>query len=140
MGIRSFFRFLRPVVGIDNQAARDRWLEDTLLSIPANSRILDAGAGTQQYRRFSKHLNYVSQDFSQYNGQGDGAALQTKEFDYGKLDIISDIASIPEPDSSFDAIMCIEVLEHVPDPLLALREFSRLLRGGGHTNLDSAVL
>ena len=44
---------------------------------------------------------------------------------------VSDITSIPEPDESFDAIMCIEVLEHVPDPVLAIREFARLLRPGG---------
>ena len=133
MGINSFLkRVFGPEVGLDNSSARDRWLEQTLRSIPKDSWILDAGAGTQQYRRFCGHLNYVSQDFGEYNGLGDHTGLQTNEFEYGELDIISDIASIPEPDASFDAIMCVEVLEHVPDPALALGEFARLLRGGVH--------
>jgi SAM-dependent methyltransferase len=106
-------------------------LEQSLASLPAGWRILDAGAGTQEYKRFCNHLIYVSQDFAEYDGQGDSAALQTGSYDYGKLDIISDITSIPEPDGSFDAILCVEVLEHVADPVLAVKELSRLLRTGG---------
>jgi len=44
MPIRSLFRFLRPAVGIDNQAARDRWLEDTLRSIPDGSLPAENGS------------------------------------------------------------------------------------------------
>lgn len=131
MRIKKYFKFLSPDVGKRNQQARELWLEKTLQSIPPGSRILDAGAGTQQYRKFCKHLQYVSQDFSQYDGAGDSAGLQISNFDYGKLDIISDISSIPEPDASFDSILCVEVLEHVPDPIQAIKEFSRLLKAGG---------
>lgn len=132
MGVLKLLKPLVPKVGRDNANTREKWLEDSLLKIPNGSRILDAGAGTQQYRKFCKHLKYVSQDFGQYDGTGDDAALQTGEFDYGELDIVSDITSIPEPDSSFDAIMCVEVLEHLPNPALAIKEFSRLLKPGGH--------
>ena len=47
------------------------------------------------------------------------------------MDIISDITSIPQPDASFDAIMCIEVFEHLPEPIAAIKEFSRLLKKNG---------
>ena len=117
--------------GTRNQATREAWLERTLASIPAGSRILDAGAGELQYKRFCSHLQYVSQDFGQYDGQGDGIGLQKGSWDQSRLDIISDITAIPEPDASFDAIMCIEVLEHLPAPVDALRELIRLLKPGG---------
>jgi len=129
--MKKFFEFLRPDIGKRNQQTRESWIEKTIQSIPAGSRILDAGAGTQQYKKFCKHLQYVSQDFAQYDGTGDSAGLQINNFDYGKLDIISDICSIPEPDASFDTILCVEVLEHVPDPIQAIKEFSRLLKAGG---------
>jgi len=124
-------------VGTQNQSNREAWLENTLKQIPSNSRILDAGAGEQKYKNFCPHLNYISQDFAQYNGEGDGKALQTKKWDISNLDIISDITSIPEPDASFDAIMCIEVFEHLPEPILAIKEFNRLLKPEGHLILTA---
>jgi len=117
--------------GTRNKATRDAWLERTLASIPPGQRILDAGAGQLQHKRFCSHLDYVAQDFAQYDGQGDGAGLQAGSWDQRQLDIVSDIVAIPEPDGSFDAVMCIEVLEHLPDPVRALHELARLLRPGG---------
>lgn len=116
------------IVGTLNESARLTWLEETLKTIPAGSRILDAGAGELHKEKYCTHLNYVSQDFAQYDGTGDGKGLQTKSWDNSKLDIISDITDIPEPDASFDAIMCIEVFEHLSNPVLAIKEFSRLLK------------
>ena len=52
-------------------------------------------------------------------------------WDQTKLDIISDIISIPEPDESFDAVMCTEVFEHLPKPINAIQEFARLLKKKG---------
>lgn len=127
----SIFKPTKLSIGTKNQDNREKWLEGVIKSIPANSRILDAGAGELQYKKYCDHLDYVSQDFGDYDGVGNSSGLQMSNWDNSKIDIRSDITSIPQPDKSFDAIMCIEVFEHLPDPISAIREFSRLLRKNG---------
>jgi len=119
-------------VGTKNEATRIFWLEKALAKISKGSRILDAGAGERQFQQFCSHLDYVSQDFAKYDGNGDSKGLQMGNWNQNNLDIICDITSIPEPDSSFDAVLCTEVFEHLPNPLLALKEFTRLLRPNGY--------
>jgi SAM-dependent methyltransferase len=136
MGLLDFLKPRPPAVGLQNESTRVQWLQTTLAAIPAGSRLLDAGAGTQQYRKFCTHLNYVSQDFAEYR-PGDSPGLHPAEFDYGKLDIVGEITSIPQPDGSFDAIMCVEVLEHLPDPVPAIAEFARLLKPNGYLILTA---
>ena len=118
-------------VGTTNESARVKWIEDTLRKIPAGLTLLDAGAGESQFRKFCSHLKYIAQDFGQYHGEGE-VGLQTGAWDNSKLDIVSDIVSIPLPDGSVDAIMCTEVLEHIPDPNAAICEFGRLIKPGGY--------
>lgn len=122
---------LRSAVGTANKQTREQWLENRLRALPAGIRLLDAGAGEGANKKFCEHLDYVSQDFAEYLGEGDGSGLQTGSWDVGGIDIVSDITNIPEPDGTFDAILCSEVFEHLPDPVLALKEFSRLLKPGG---------
>lgn len=123
-------------VGTTNEQTRLDWVKSTLKLLPAGNRILDAGAGQCYFRPFCDHLIYVSQDFGQYTGEG-SIGLQTGSWDNSKLDVVSDIASIPLPDQSFDAIMCTEVFEHIPNPLAAIAEFSRLLKPGGRLILTA---
>jgi|GEM_PF-747034 len=123
---------LIPVqVGTINEQPRNQWIEKQLGQIPAGLRLLDAGCGEQQYRKFCQHLTYVGQDFDSYHGEGDLKGLQMGSWDQSNIDIISDITLIPQPDQSFDVILCSEVFEHLPDPLSALKEFERLLIPGG---------
>ncbi len=44
---------------------------------------------------------------------------------------VQDVTSLSFRDSSMDAVVCQDVLEHVPDYRAALREFSRVLKPGG---------
>ena len=126
---------MAAILGKDlNESNRQTWLKEALAALPRGSRLLDAGAGELKNRRHCGHLEYVSQDFGQYQGQTGAArneGLQTAQWDTSRIDLVSDIASIPAPDESFDAVLCSEVLEHVPEPTHALDEFARLLKRGG---------
>lgn len=132
IGLKVFNRLVhKNNVGTLNESTRQKFVKNTLENLPAGLRLLDAGAGEQQFKKYCGHLNYVSQDFAQYDGLGDQAGLQMGKWDNSNLDIISDITKIPEPDASFDVILCTEVFEHLPHPILAINEFSRLLKKGG---------
>ena len=134
--IKNFVKKHIGNAGTDNEINRQLWVREALSELP-EGRILDAGAGEQQYRSFCSHLRYVSQDFCEYEGQGNDLGIQTGTWDTSRIDITSDITAIPEPDASFDAILCTEVFEHIPDPIAALNEFHRLLRTGGELILTS---
>jgi SAM-dependent methyltransferase len=44
----------------------------------------------------------------------------------------ADVCRLPFPDASFHAVVCSEVMEHIPDHHRALAELVRVLRPGGH--------
>ncbi|MCI5064513.1 methyltransferase domain-containing protein [bacterium] len=119
--------------GNTNEEARQQWIAEKLSALPEGVRILDAGAGELRNRKHCRHLDYISQDFCQYEGGGNPGTADGAEGEWNtsKIDLVSDITEIPLEDESVDAILCSEVLEHVPEPSHALDEFSRLLRPGG---------
>ncbi|OGY50097.1 MAG: hypothetical protein A3J59_04750 [Candidatus Buchananbacteria bacterium RIFCSPHIGHO2_02_FULL_56_16] len=63
----------------------------------------------------------------------------TQQIDYKILDpvdtyhpdIVGDIHHLPLADDSTDAIICLAVLEHVENPLVAVQEIRRVLKPGG---------
>ncbi|PIR72622.1 MAG: hypothetical protein COU42_00590 [Candidatus Nealsonbacteria bacterium CG10_big_fil_rev_8_21_14_0_10_36_24] len=114
-----------------NEDQRFVWVSKKLKELSSGLKILDVGSGERPFQKFCGHLNYVSQDSAKYDGIGDVIGLQTGSWNRDNIDIISDIIKIPEPDNSFDAILCTEVIEHVPDPIKALEELTRLLKPGG---------
>ncbi len=123
-------------VGISNELNRVTWIEKTLKKIPQGNTLLDAGAGESQFKKYCSHLHYIAQDFGKYDGGGH-VGLQTGTWNNSELDIVSDITAIPLEDHSVDAIMCTEVLEHVPDPVSVIKEFGRLVKTGGYLMITS---
>lgn len=114
-----------------NDYYRDRFVERFARGLPAGTRVLDAGAGTCRYRPLFSHCEYKSQDFARYQGP---------EHRYGEIDYVSDITAIPVPDGSFDAVLCSEVLEHVPHPARAVSELARVLKPGGQLALTAPFM
>lgn len=105
---------------------RDKWVQSQAKSIPKGSKLLDVGAGSSPYRNFFSQCEYFTQDFAQLKPE------QLRGYKgYFKIDFVSDINDIPVNDNEFDVILCTEVLEHVPEPIKAIEEMSRILKSGG---------
>jgi 2-polyprenyl-3-methyl-5-hydroxy-6-metoxy-1,4-benzoquinol methylase len=52
-------------------------------------------------------------------------------------DLHGSLEAIPVEDASFDVVLCLQVLEHVPDPAAAVRELRRVVRPGGRVLLST---
>lgn len=89
-------------------------------------KLLDVGCGWRPYEKtfFAAAEKYVGLDYLS---------------DRSKPDIIGSAQAIPLPDNSFDTVTSTEVLEHVPDPLKAMREMCRVLKPGGYLILTAPM-
>ncbi len=108
-----------------NVVLRDRWIAQQASKLPAGTRLLDVGAGSCPYQNLFAHCEYRSQDLQPLQGE------QLRFGGYGHIDYVSDLASIPVPESSFDAVLCTEALEHHPEPIKVVQELARIVRPGG---------
>ncbi len=115
----------------ENENFRFLFVQNFISAQARDSRILDIGAGTKPFQKVSTSsgLRYFSHDFEKYKGKGDVPGLQSAEWPINGYDIVCDIESLPKED--FDLAICTEVLEHVPNPVLALQAMRRTLRVGG---------
>jgi SAM-dependent methyltransferase len=89
-------------------------------SVAQGARVLDAGAGDAPYRGHFSHAAYESADFEQVPGKR-----------YTASDYVCDLAEIPVDDDRYDAVICSQVLEHLPEPAAVLSELHRVLKPGG---------
>lgn len=122
---------MRPFSFLNNESNREYWVKKQLLKIHKGENIIDVGAGEMRHKKYCDHLKYKSQDFGRYKGLGDKIGLQTGKWNTKKIDIISDILSIPVASLTYDNVLCVEVLEHIPYPALAIKEISRILKKNG---------
>ncbi len=130
-------------------AVRARWEQImALLSPSPGERILDVGCGR------GAPLRYLSGQVGSAGrvvgvdrpAQAMRPLRETIDQDgLGNADIVAGSAeSLPFTDNSFDAVLCVNVLEAVPDRAGALREMHRVLKPGGralvaHDDYDSQV-
>jgi SAM-dependent methyltransferase len=90
-------------------------------SFPKASSVLDAGAGECRYKHYFQHVHYTGADL----GVGDS------KWNYARLDVVANLTRLPFPDRSFDGCLNVVTLEHICEPLAALREMGRTLKPGG---------
>lgn len=115
----------------ENENFRFLFVQNFISAQPSDLRILDIGAGAkpfQQIATFSR-LKYSSHDFEKYKGKSDSPGLQSEDYPIYGYDIVCDIEDLPNEE--FDLAICTEVLEHVPNPVLALQSIRKTLCIGG---------
>ena len=131
-------RLERRAQAEDEVAARDIYLG--LLNIADGERVLDVGCGSGAVtreigRRVGKRglavgldpspaLLAVARELAKEKGLGDRV-----EFREGNA------LQLPFPDRSFDAVVCVTVLSHVPSGEAAIAELIRVLRPGGRLGI-----
>jgi SAM-dependent methyltransferase len=98
-----------------------RFVEDVARGLAPGTRVLDAGAGECFYKTLFAHCRYFAIDLA----TGDSL------WNYGNVDSVARLDRIPLRESSIDAILCTQVLEHLEWPRESARELHRVLRPGG---------
>ena len=93
--------------------------EEFASGVRAGERVLDAGAGMQPYAHLFSHAEYESADFTKVDKS------------YAPQTYICDLMDIPVEDGRFDHVVFNQVLEHLPEPILVLKELRRVLKPGG---------
>lgn len=98
-----------------------------------HGKLLDIGCGTMSYRKYVEPLvdQYIGLDYP----------LTSKMYP-AKIqpDILADAKKLPIRKESFDSILMLQVLEHIDDPLTALKEANRVLKKGEYLILSTPFM
>jgi SAM-dependent methyltransferase len=108
---------------------RVAWVENQVARRYSNARILDVGF-MGRYAKPGLHLA-----LRQKNARAKVIGLDINVERVLQIGLpntlVGDATAIAARDASFDAVLCLEMLEHLFSPMLVLREFERVLRPGG---------
>lgn len=130
--VRNLFKFLRHtplhpqwlVLRGDNQNRRD--IARRLTGI-----VLDIGCGNRQMGSLlGPDIAYVGLDYPTTHAKGY----------VGRPDLFGDGQNLPFRPESFDRVIALDVLEHLPFPDRCVREAFRVLRSGGQLILQTPFL
>ena len=99
----------------------------------ARGRLLDVGVGEKPYGALfvPRVSRYIGLEYPPVADNLHPEIWERLEEIRGVVDVFGDGQRLPFRDGSFDTLLSLEVLEHVPDPDRCLAEFARVLGPGG---------
>jgi SAM-dependent methyltransferase len=98
------------------------YYRDVTHNFPSGARILDVGCGSA----------WLADHFDDYTGIDASPEAVRAAQAKGRAVVEGDLAQpLPFEDAAFDGVVLKDVLEHLQEPVLAVREVRRVLRPGG---------
>jgi SAM-dependent methyltransferase len=94
------------------------------LSPNLTGKILDVGCGQKPYKKLFNFTEYLGIDIQPTQG---GHSHKDEE-----IDIFYDGKKFPLKEAEFDSVICSQVLEHVFEPDLFIKEINRVLKNNGY--------
>jgi SAM-dependent methyltransferase len=115
-----------------HEALAGRLIRPRAFDIAGCKSILDAGCGNGRYSRFlvkraDADAKITAFDLSQRMLVRARRRLHSERV----TQVAADLTRLPYADAAFDAVVCGWVLEHLPDPMVGLRELARVMKPGG---------
>jgi SAM-dependent methyltransferase len=113
--LKKVFRysFFHPRYLANRELSKIISLEGSIL----HGNLLDVGCGRKPYAHLLPNVNsYIGLD------------VPSTMHSLSQVDVIGTSLALPFQNESFDSILCTEVLEHTPDPLMALCEMWRVTK------------
>lgn len=116
---------------MDKQINTVQIIVDKMLANGEPMRVLEAGCGSRSFIQFGPRAYIAGIDISKEQLQKN-TLLQEK--------ILGDIQTYPLSPATFDVVICWDVLEHLPQPENALKNFLLAVRPGGIIVLGAPVM
>lgn len=133
-------------LSVGNPEIRDGWIAEKARSLFDSTRknsVLDVSAGAKPYKDMftSNGWQYYSNEFASNTNIVDGfrGEVGSEKADMGKLhDFVgTDISNTGAPSDKFELVILTEVLEHLPEPAMAIKELKRVVKSGGDILITS---
>lgn len=110
---------------------RTNFVENWIKTLVKGNSIIDVGAGLMPFKQafLIQGILYTSHDFEGYVASKGVPGLIESDYCVPQHDLVSDIQELPK--NKFDYAICTEVLEHVPNPVLAFNSVVKTLKRDG---------
>ena len=133
MGLQPYAEKLQAVTDsacllqLVQRTPRYSWVRNQLATLPSSARILDAGCGEGAMLWIAQQLGHIPFGCDLAEGAVQSASRLVGE-DVVRTGTIHELLYEP---SSFDFVIALEILEHVPSPRQFVQELAKLLKPTG---------